>query len=54
MAFLLLHNYTDFSQNFESRIENIINSPDPLISNDKFLNIYKDFYLSLSKFSNLF
>lgn len=41
-------------QNFESRLKNIINSPEPLISNDKFLNIYKDFYLSLSKFSNLF
>jgi hypothetical protein len=41
-------------QNFESRIDNIINSSKPLISNDKFLNIYKDFYFSLSKFSNLF
>ncbi len=41
-------------QNFESRIDNIINSSKPLISNDKFFNIYKDFYLSLSKFSNLF
>lgn len=41
-------------QNFESRLDNIINSSKPLISNDKFFNIYKEFYLSLSKFSNLF
>lgn len=41
-------------QNFESRLDNIINSSKPLISNDKFFHIYKEFYLSLSKFSNLF
>lgn len=41
-------------QNFESRLHNIINSSKPLISNDKFFHIYKEFYLSLSKFSNLF
>ncbi|MGW7809346.1 DUF6038 family protein [Staphylococcus xylosus] len=41
-------------QNFETRLDNIINNSAPLISNDKFLHLYKDFYLSLSKFSNLF
>ncbi|MES3704976.1 DUF6038 family protein [Staphylococcus ureilyticus] len=41
-------------QSFEKRLDNIINNFTPLVSNDSFLHLYKNFYLSLSKFSNLF
>ncbi|PTE82705.1 DUF6038 family protein [Staphylococcus equorum] len=41
-------------QSFETRLDNIINNSTPLVSNDKFLHLYKNFYLSLSKIANLF
>lgn len=40
-------------QNIENKLEKIINSKNPIIKNDNFYKHFYDFYLSLSKFSNL-